>query len=237
MDNQLSNQKLFTRCVRYLSSFLLRLFHGVRTSTSILKRLLAALALVRVLREARAGLVAINLTLSSNKRIFLGVILLLVVAPLSGVLYQLFDDSVEDEKWFYLNYYQLFFQLGPYFCICLCLLGATLFLPQDSVRAYFFLPPLGFYIAKILWLCMVRSNEEFAQFLTIVPYYFLFTSFLVGWVLIFTFNWLTSLHFHKIEGTKARIIGIIDAPGITAEDKVRIAQDEIQKLRAFQANY
>lgn len=161
---------------------------------------------LRALRAAHAGLVAAE----TNKRVLLGLGLILVVAPLSGVTYQLFDVTRVDYTWYHRTWFDFFNVLCPSFTICFCLIGASLMFPQDSMKSYFLLPPLTLYVTKIIWLSMVTTNDEFNNFLPLAPYYFFMTGAIIGFILLFTFNWLTSLHFHKKGRIRAAIDGIID---------------------------
>lgn len=164
---------------------------------------------------------------------------MLIVAPLSGVTYLLFDDRLEDSTWFMLNSYQLFLQLGPYLCICFCLMGATLLFPQDSRKAYFLLPPLAIYITKILWLCSVTTNEEYNSFFTVAPIYFFLAGLAIAFTLIFTFNWIMTLHFHKREGIRARIDGTIDLNELQLIDDaeaMKILRGQRKAFKELQSN-
>jgi hypothetical protein len=100
----------------------------------------------------------------------------------------------------------------------------------ESRRAFFLVIPAGYHVSKILWLVQVTSNEEFYR---IVPTTFLLLGGLATFVWLFTFNWLMALHYHKREGTIARIIGIMTAPGIDPADKERIAKEQIELLNSL----
>lgn len=226
MENKLSLPNQFTQCVKLSFSLSSDFWHGV---TTFCRQLSPRPLVLLVLQAVRAG----QLAVSTSKRIYLGLFLILVVAPLSGVTYQLFDITHIDYAWFYRTYYDFFLVLGPYFCICICLVGATLLLPQDSKAAYFLLFPLALYIGKIIWMIGAETNEEFNAFWQIIPYYFFLTGAIIAFILHITFNWLMSLHFHKREGTIARILGIIDTPGLTDTERITIARQEKQNLKTL----
>lgn len=155
-------------------------------------------------------------------------IIMLVVAPLTGVAYQLFDRSVKVEGWYYVNYYYLFFVLTPHLTLLTVLTGVFLLFPQDSKRAFFLIIPAGWHMAKIFWILTIGSNEDFYR---LVPSSFFVLGGLAATVWLFTFNWMMSLHFHKRAGHLARAEGILQAPGVDPADKVRIATQEFAQYR------
>lgn len=232
MDNQFTQPNQLTQCGKFWSfSWLLRL-PSVLTKGELSGQ--TRQFVHRARWAALAGLHAVD----TNRRIYLGLFLILVVAPLSGATYQLFDITAVDRSWYFRTYFDFFLVLCPNICLCFSFVGASLLFPQDSHKAYFLLPPLTLYVTKILWLCIVvKSNDEFNGFWQIIPYYFFITGGIVAFTLIYTFNFLMTLHFHKREGHIARIIGIIQAPGIAPAKQVEIARKEIARLQEFKSKY
>lgn len=228
MDNKFSPPNQLSRCEKSWYFSLLECFHG-----AFILPLRSLPIHPRNVRHARQALHAGLAAVSTTRRIYLGLALILVAAPLSGAAYQLFDITVIDHSWYYRTYFDFFLILGPYLTICLCLIGTSLLFPQDSVRAYFLLPPLALYVSKILWLCVAESNNDFNAFWQAIPYYFFLTGAIIAFTLIFTFNFLMTLHFHKREGTIARILGILDCPGIEDSERLRIARAEKQNLKSL----
>lgn len=239
MENQIPSQNTLLRCVKQSFSFLLpEQYSGVSSWPALLQARLTLLLRPRVARVRLALLAGLH-AIETSKRILAGMIVVLIVAPLSGVTYLLFNDTLEDPAWFMLNYYQLFLQLGPYLCICFCLIGASLFFPVNSRKAYFLLPPLAIYVTKILWLCTVETNEEYNSFFTIAPFYFFLTGAIIALILIFTFNWIMTLHFHKREGIRARIDGTIDLNELDLIDDaeaMKILRGQRKAFKEVQAN-
>lgn len=151
-------------------------------------------------------------------------LMLLAMAPISEVFFRLFDRSAGDPS-DYWNAFYFFQSAGPHLS---GLLVATAFflLLNDKMKDWAILP--GTYkLAKIIWLTQVSTNQQYHQF---VPWGFLLIGLTTALVWFMTIEYLLSLHFHKREGIIARIIGIMTAPGISAEDKERIAKDQIRQL-------
>lgn len=152
-------------------------------------------------------------------------LLLLVLAPISEVVFRLFDRSAGDPS-DYWNAFYFMQSAGPHLS---GLLVATAFflLLHDKMRSWSILPG-AYKLSKILWLTQVSNNEQYHQF---VPWGFLLLGLTASIVWFMSVDYLMSLHFHKREGIIARIIGIMDAPGISAQEKERIARAEIKHLR------
>ena len=151
-----------------------------------------------------AGLAALPLTISSqvNRRIYVGLGLMGVVAPLSSCFYMVFDRMAFDETWYHANYFHFFLLLGPSFFILFCLMGTFLLFPQGSMRAYLLAIPAGFTIGKILWLALVTSNHEFYR---VVPQSFLLHGISISLVLFITLDWFTWRKFHREDAFEARL--------------------------------
>lgn len=47
------------------------------------------------------------------------------------------------------------------------------------------------------------------------------------------FNYLMSLHFHKVLGSCSRMVGVIAAPGISPEQVIAILRKEINSLKSI----
>jgi hypothetical protein len=196
------NFKLKPLCESILKSLLLPflwLQHGVFGPAR--KKLLSpryALAL----REVTAGLSAITSTLLVNNRIFVGLGLMGVIAPSSACVYLLFDRTVENVNWYHLNYFHLFFLLGPHLFELFCLLGVFLLFPRSSKRSYLLSVPTGYVISKIIWLILVTSNQEFWS---VVPASFFVMGVLISFALFLTLDWLTWRKFHRVDAFEKRL--------------------------------
>jgi hypothetical protein len=165
-------------------------------------------AFARALKEVRVGLHVLSLTTLSNLnvRIFVGLGVMGVVAPLSACFYMLFDrvDYVQD--WYHVNYFHLFFLLGPHLFILSGVVGAWFLFPQGSKRAYALVVPAGYTIAKILWLIQCSSNEDFWS---VVPLSFILTGVLISAFLFISLDWLAHNKFHREDAYQARMDNLV----------------------------
>lgn len=199
MENKFSpNQPL--QCEKSWYSLLLLRLHGAFTSLS------QTLTNAPAVQELRVGLHVLA-DATSNKRVYLGLMLLLVVTPMSGVGYQLFDKHVHVEGWYYVNNFYLFLVLCPYISVVTALTGIFFLFPENSKRAYFLIIPAGYHVGKILWLITVDSNEDFYR---TVPSTFWLLGALAAFVWLFTSNYLMGLHYHLHDGFVARVAGVVE---------------------------
>lgn len=178
--------------------------------------------LVRALRATHATLLA---GVTNNWR-YVG-LLSLVLAPLSEVAFRFFDPKAGNPTDYWNAHYYLF-SAGPHISGLLVATGFY-FLLHEKVRNWALLPA-AYRFANILWLAYVSSNEEFHQF---VPLAFIGLGLCSAVLWFMSFDFLMSLHFHKREGIIARLVGIINAPGISDHDKVEVAKNEASNLKHF----
>lgn len=180
----------------------------------------------RVLHAIRgflAGLRAISRTLEGNLRIYLGLWLMLVVAPISGVVYQ-FMPTAKDFTWFYHSWYTFFYMIGPELFLLFTLIGIFFLFPSNSRRAYFLAIPLGQTLAQLFTLVVAQSNNDIHA---TVPLRLVVEMTVCALPVLFLFNYLMDRQYHKLDGIKARIDGLGG-----------LMKSELQKkLRDFQNQY
>lgn len=178
--------------------------HGLFIHVRMMKlRMFLNNRLVPALREVRVGLAALLLALVSkvNTRIFVGLGLMGVVAPLSACFYLLFNRVDYVPGWYHVNYFHLFFLLGPHLLLFFCLLGAFLLFPEGCKRGYMLAIPTGFNVAKIIWLIMATSNQDFWA---VVPSSLILIGALISVVLFVCLDWLAYNKFHREDAFDAR---------------------------------
>lgn len=166
---------------------------------------------------------------TSNNRTYAALLLILVFAPLSGVAYLLFDQTVKETDWYYRNYFYLFYMLSPHIHMTLTLTGVFLLFPE-SRKGFFLIVPITYHVAKIMWLPTVTTNQELNSW---IPGAFWLTAILTAAVWLFLFNYLMSLHYHKRAGSYARAEGILLVRGIDNETKIALALEEIKKAKSI----
>ncbi len=154
-------------------------------------------------------------------------LLLLVLAPIAEVCYRLFDRSAGDPS-DYWNAFYFMQSVGPHLS-GLLVASAFFLLLHDRMRSWAILPG-AYKLAKIVWLTQVTTNEQYHQF---VPWSFLLIGLCASVLWFMSIDYLLSLHFHKREGIIARILGIISAPGIPDDERIRIARDQAKQLEAI----
>lgn len=156
----------------------------------------------------RAGLAALRLatTTLTNRRIFVGLGLMGVVAPLASCFYMVFDRGAYDESWYYVNHFHLFLTLAPSLFLLSCLIGAWLLFPQGSKRAYALVVPTGFTVGKILWLLQCTSN---ADFYSVVPLSFILIGALISAFLFMALDWLVWRKCHREDAFEARMTNLV----------------------------
>jgi hypothetical protein len=187
----------------------------------------------RIVLASRAAAIFLSASLN-NRRLYVGLWLLLVAAPLCSVAENLFDRNVACvDGWYYCNTFYFVFAISRHASLLLTLTGVFFLFSDKSLRKFFLIVPSTYHAAKLCWLILwVESNEQFHR---ILPLSFVLLGLLAAMAWYFAFDALLSLHFHKREGTIARIIGIMNAPGISAEVKERMAKDQIKQLERAEA--
>jgi hypothetical protein len=191
--------------------------------------------IVRVLRDLHAGLLALVMTSTANARIYVGLGLMGVIAPLAACAYLLFDRGEVDSSWYHLNYFHLLFLLGPHLFELFCLLGAFLLFPQGSKRAYLIAIPAGYVLAKIVWLISVTNNQEFWQ---VVPSSFVLGGIAISGVVLKIMNWLTWRQFHAVDSFEAKQKGLYQiANDLPAEKYRSMMQETLRNKYEFNSKY
>jgi len=190
-------------------------------------------------------------TLGVNSRLYCGLILLLVVAPLTNCLYLLFDSSIGfplseevivgykaglpvEGSWYYVNWHYFLSGIGPHLFSITSLVGIFLMFPVRNVSSYSIAIPLGFEVGKVIWLSTVMSDAEFNQ---IVPSSFLLLGALISFVVMLSARFWMDRKFHKYDGICARILGLINAPGIDPSMRSKYIDQELKNLRDFQSKF
>lgn len=188
---------------------------------------------------------AIKQTLRVNNRLYSGLFLLLVVAPFTSCIYTFFDSSVgfpispdillavregnpPEGFWYYVNWYYFFISICPHLFTVTSLAGIFLLFPVRHVPSYCIAVPLGYEISKILWLWTVESNAEFNQ---LIPLSFLLTGVLLTVIVLLSARFWMDRKFHKYDGIMARIIGLIDAPGIDPDTRKKHMKTVFSELK------
>lgn len=142
-----------------------------------------------------------------NGRLLVGLILVGIFTPIADVFYTFLPEGrVPESEWYYESWYWLFLCLGPYISVLFFSFGLLLIVfPKYDNRVWFFLPPLAFALAKILWLCFVSSHDEYLQVPPLT--FYLYAVVIVGFCLSMS-NYLAWRKYHRSDAHERRMDGL-----------------------------
>lgn len=216
----------------YMLPALIRLRQSFAPAVQVL---IATLALTKAL--VRSSVI--------NNRIYVGVILVSIVAPLSACLNMLFDRKDKIEGWFYDSYFNLFLVLGPYF-FCLCIVTAAfLWIPPSSKRIKFsqrdikfqitrlLSIPSGLIVAKIIWLINCTSNEDFDRLPSLA---YLSIGLVIGYVIIRALDYLVWRQEHAMNALIDTLQGLYQID-IDSKEREAMSAPYWKELREFHSKY
>lgn len=236
--NDSTTNKL-TRCERNSLLSLFSLF-----CQRVLGRFIAAkikslnLQFVRVVQVATAGMNAPllqTLVARINRRVFVGLCLMGVVAPLASCFYMLFERGAYDATWYYVNYFHLFLTLAPSLSLMASLIGVWFLFPYRSPRGYALAVPAGFTIGKILWLIQCTSN---ADFYSVVPASFVLIGVLISVFLFIASDWLVHNVFHREHAFERRLGTIYNGLPYMSGDEVKdVIKQYVEEKQSFQKQF
>jgi len=188
-----------------------------------------------VYRVIQTGLVAYKHVLS-NRRYTAGVVFLLILAPLSSIFYRVFNPAVIDLQWYYANWYYFFYTISPYLMLLFASVGIFLLFPQKCKTSYLATVwPAGFAISKIIFFAFFVNDTK--QFHSAAPWFLLIISGFAAIGFILAVDYLLYRKYHLLNGTFARIAGIIKMPGVDAQTKIRLLEHEEVELENFNQRY
>jgi len=144
----------------------------------------------------------------SNVRVFVGLGLVLVVAPCAEVFYQLFDynDRVSANEWYYESWFWLLMCVGPYLDKVINWIAVYYFFCKGwDKKAYLLAIPIGLSIGKIVWLLQVTNDKEFHS---ITPTLFIVYGISVAVFSIFIVQYLEWRYHHRTRAHESRMDGL-----------------------------
>lgn len=227
--NQFFKLKPLQQCESILRSFFWQSVSSYRVALSSLQNLHLR-PVLHAIQGFLAGLSAINKTLEANIRIYLGLWIILVVAPVSSVAYQ-FMPTAKDFSWYYHSWFTFFYMIGLELFLLFTLIGIFLLFPANSRRAYFLIIPMGQTLAKLFILITATSNNDIHA---IVPVRLIIEMAVCSAPILFSFNYLMDRQFHKLDGIKARIDGL---GNLMKSEYSALMESEQKKLKDFQTKY
>jgi uncharacterized membrane protein YcfT len=180
-----------------------------------------------------------------NNRFYAGLILVVIVAPLSACIHALpgMKDKVNGD-WFYENYHDLYLVLGPYFfCICI-MIAAFLWVPPKTERIKISRKhvsfqitralsiPLGLVFGKIVWLICCTNNEDFD--LLFHPIFLLGTA--ISYPIVRLLEYLVWRQEHAMNALIDSLEGLYRLD-IDKKEREKIAAPLWRDLRQFNSKY
>lgn len=182
-----------------------------------------------------------------NNRIYGGLGLVVIVAPVSACIHMLPGmKELVNKDWFYKSYYNLFLVLGPYF-YCLCIvLAAFLWIPPKMQRIKFsqrelsfqitraLSIPFGLIVGKIVWLIFCDSNDDFE--LLGNPLFFL-GGVVVSYIAFRVLEYSVWRQEHAMNAIINTLEGLYNTPGFTEEQRREMSAPYWKELREFHSKY
>lgn len=186
-------------------------------------------------------------TFWENKRLRWGMLTLLVIAPLTKFIYLLFPvngfgeylinvgpvsvlNTIEGEAsgwyWGYIRMYALF--NGELLAPTLSMFGIFLLFPKKYYPSYLAGVPFGYYMSMLVHrMFFVTSNENFVQGFTGST---MVMFFLLGVVFFMISDKVMFKQNHRKRAAEARIIGLVNMPGMEWSDKEEIIRKEVAEV-------
>jgi hypothetical protein len=143
-----------------------------------------------------------------NARLFVGMALVGIITPLADICYTwLPAGRVPESEWYYESWYWLFLCLGPYIALLSFCIGTMFILLPNAYdkRSYFFIVPIGFALAKIVWLWQVTNHDEYLQ---VPPIAFYIYSFAFVALILTLSNYLAWRKYHRADAHNKRMDGL-----------------------------
>ncbi len=174
----------------------------IRTRFSIPKMIVLAF------REVHAGIVALVASFTASRRIYVGLGVMLVVAPVSYHSFMLFDRGhhillagIDMCGWYHHNYWHLFFLLRYQIAGVVFLTGLYLVLSKNPL-AKFISVYMGFILMGLVLNIFAESNDDIWDTMNVA----LFGSGIcLSLAFFFLIDWLAHRYFHRKLAFDARI--------------------------------
>ena len=179
-----------------------------------------------------------------SRRLRWGMLLLMIVAPLSKFSYMLLPvkgfgeylinigplqilNTVEglENDWYFVTYSQYFWSIGELLAPVISIFGIFLLFPKKYYPAYLVGVPFGYYLSLLIhrMFFVTDYNSFHSGATTSMSMAFL----LLGVVLFIVSDKVLFRQNHKKRATQARIIGLINMPGMEWNDKEEYIRREV----------
>lgn len=186
-------------------------------------------------------------TFWENKRLRWGMLTLLLIAPLAKFLYLIFPaqgfgeyiisigpftvlNTIEGQAngWFWAYIQQYVFSNGELLAPTISIFGIFLLFPKKYYPSYLTGVPFGYYLSMLVHrMFFVNSNETFLQGFTGAT---MVMFLLVGVVFFMVSDKVLFRQNHRKRAAEARIIGLVNMPGMSWNDKEEIIRQEVAEV-------
>lgn len=186
-------------------------------------------------------------TFWENKRLRWGMFFLLIFAPASKFLYLLFPEggfgeylinygsvrvlnSIElvEGGWYWATFRMYFFFIGEYLGPVLSIVGIFFLFPKKYYPSYLIGVPFGYYLSLLVHrMFFVTDYQTFHDGATPVM---TFTLLILGVVLFAVSDKVLFKENHVKRASEARIIGLINMPGMEWNDKEQLIKKEVAEV-------
>lgn len=205
--------KLQPLCVNVLSLLFYSLWQlplqGLQSGLAqITTRFYIPKTIVHVYKDLLAGIVALVKSFTASRRIYVGLGVMMVVAPLSYYSFMLFDKGhhirlagIDICGWFHHNYWHLFFLIRFHIGAIVFLNGLYLVLSKNPL-AKFISVVVGFITMDMIGNILAKNNDDICDTFSLNM---LAAGIAVSIVFFLLIDWLTHRKFHRADAFDARI--------------------------------
>lgn len=201
----------------------------------------------RVQRAIHAVKSPLASSVTINGRIYAGLVLVGVVAPLSACIHMLpgMKDLVSAD-WYYECWYNLYLVLGPYFFSLCIVVAAFLWIPPKTKRIKFSQKslsfqltrllsiPAGYIIGKIVWLILCDKDEDYEA----LGHWSMYVGgVVIGYVIIRVLDYLVWRQEHSMNALIDSLEGLYRRVEIDFKTRDEMAAPYWKELRQFHSKY
>lgn len=163
-----------------------------------------------------AGLSALRKSSGVNRRMYTGLVLMAVCAPIFYCTYLLFPRvGHNDYDWFHLNLFHLFFLIRFHIAGIFFLIGLYQYF-ENTKRSKILSPFLGFLVMSLILLIRAQNNDDVWN----VGNFILFGACTTGSLILFLgLDYFVWRKFHRADAFEARINGLVQVAEDLPADK------------------
>jgi len=179
-----------------------------------------------------------------NKRLRYGIIFLMILGPFMKYMYMFFPEDgfgdyliyttyfqvpnfIEYEGWYWYSVYVLLSVTGNTLSIMVTMIGVFFLFPRNYYPSYLVGVPFGYFLGTLVMQLFATSNESLMQNVGPTTIILSIAVAIVGFAvtdhLLFKDN-------HRKRASEARLVGLINMPGMTWDDKEDLLKKEAKRM-------